>query len=148
MFRLSEKSKERREGVDPRLIEIDDLAIQLTLIDYGHPADAGVRTASRQYELYEDKKSKCDGYIKRSNHQPSDDGYGKALDFYAFVNGKASWELDHLTIVACAYLQAAGLLEYKIKWGGFWQRKTPRYINGIPYGWDAPHIELTEDTYI
>ena len=144
-FKLSESSKQRREGVDPRLIEIDDLAITITLIDYGHPADAGVRTAGRQFELFQKKLSKCDGYEKLSNHQPAKDGYGKALDFYAFVFGRASWELEHLTIVACAYFQAASILGYRIKWGGLWKSKSPKVLSGIPYGWDAPHIELIED---
>ena len=138
-FVLSTRSKERRKGVDPRLIEIDDLAIQLTLIDYGHPEHAGKRSAEEQNGLFKAGKSKCDGYTKKSNHQ-----YGKALDFYAFVDGKASWEYEHLAIVACAYFQAASILGYRIKWGGLWKRKSPKYINGIPYGWDAPHIELID----
>ena len=134
MFELSKKSKNRRRGIDPRLIEIDDLAIQLTLVDFGHPADAGVRSAERQYELFQKGRSKCDGYDKTSNHQPAEDGYGKALDFYAFVNGSVSWELDHLAMVACAYFQAASILGYRIKWGGLWKSSKPKFKNGIPYG--------------
>lgn len=142
MFKLSEKSKQRREGVDPRLIEISDLAIQITVIDFGIPRDGGRRTAERQHELFLDKKSKADGYEKLSNHQPAEDGYGKALDFYAYVDGKASWEHDHLAMVAAAHLQAASMLGYKLKWGGLWKSRTPKFISGIPYGWDMPHVEL------
>ena len=69
MFNLSSKSKQRREEVDPRLIEIDDLAITLTLADYGHPVDAGLRSSDRQFELFVDGKSQCDGMNKISNHQ-------------------------------------------------------------------------------
>lgn len=145
MFKLSSKSKQRRAGVDPKLIEIDNLAITLTLIDYGHPGDAGLRTADRQFELYSDGKSKADGYVRLSNHQAATDGYGKALDFYAFVDGRASWKESHLAVVACAYFQAASILGYRIKWGGLWKRKTPKYKDGIPYGWDMPHIQLIED---
>lgn len=137
MFKLSSTSKNRREGVDPRLIEIDNLAITLTLVDYGHPADAGLRSADRQFELFVDGKSQCDGTNKISRHQS-----GKALDFYAFVNGKASWKEEHLAMVACAYFQAASILGYKIKWGGLWKSSNPKLRNGIPYGWDCPHIEL------
>ena len=138
-YQLSARSKQRREGVDPRLIEIDDLAMELTLVDFGHPSDAGLRTAERQHELYKAGKSACDGYKKRSNHQDA-----KALDFYAFVDGAASWTEPHLAMVACAYFQAAALLGYRIKWGGMWKRRTPKLINGIPYGWDCPHIELVD----
>lgn len=124
MFKLSERSKQRRKGVDSRLIEISDLAIQITVIDFGHPADAGLRTAERQKELFDQKSSKCDGYENLSYHQS-----GKALDFYAYVDGKASWEKEHLAMVACAFLQAASILGYRLEWGGLWP-------------WDMPHVQL------
>jgi len=145
MFELSKKSKQRREGVDPRLIEISDLAIQISVVDFGIPADGGVRTATRQGELFADGKSKADGFNKIGKHQPKEDGYGKALDFYAFVNGKASWEHHHLAMVGAAHLEAASRLGYRIKWGGLWRRKVPKIISGIPYGWDMAHIELIKE---
>lgn len=139
-FKLSANSKKNREGVDPRLIEISDLAITLTVIDFGHGSTSGLRTAEIQRELFDGFKSKADGYDKLSKHQS-----GKALDFYAFIGGHASWEHKHLAIVACAFLQAASMLGYKLKWGGLWKRKEPKYTDGIPYGWDMAHIELMED---
>ena len=132
MFTLSRHSKDNRQGVDDRLIEISDRAIQLTLIDFGHGSLSGLRSADIQHQLYMDGKSKCDGYTLLSNHQS-----GKALDFYAYVDGKASWKPEHLAMVGAAFLQAANDLNYQIKWGGLWQGK------GI-YGWDMPHIELME----
>lgn len=129
MFELSNTSKHRRQGIDPRLIEIDDLAITITIIDFGHPKYSGLRLAEEQHQLFLDGKSECDGYNNISNHQ-----LGKALDFYAYVDGKASWEPGHLAQVACAYYQAASILGYKIKWGGLFR----------PNGWDKPHIELDE----
>lgn len=128
MYQLSSKSKQRREGVDSRLIEISDLAIQITAVDFGHPADAGKRTAERQNELYLDGKSKADGYNRLSRHQS-----GKALDFYAFVDGKASWDTEHLAMVASAFLQAASILGYKLQWGGLWRSFK-----------DYPHVELMD----
>ena len=139
MFKLSRNSKANREGVDPRLIEIDDLAITLTLVDYGHGRYAGKRSVDLQCELFNDGASDCDGTEKISKHQS-----GKALDFYAYVNGSASWEHSHLAMVACAYFQAASILGYKLKWGGLWKSKNPKLINGIPYGWDMPHIQLID----
>lgn len=138
-FSLSSTSKANRLGVDSRLIEISDLAITLTLIDFGHGPDSGLRTTERQAELFSQGKSKADGCIKRSKHQS-----GKALDFYAFVNGKASWNPEHLTLVACAFFQAASTLGYKIKWGGLWKSKNWEPANSISYGWDCPHIELVD----
>ena len=126
MFKLSDKSKQRREGIDPRLIEISDLAIQISVIDFGIPGDGGLRTAERQNELFEDGKSKADGYDKLSEHQS-----GNALDFYAYVDGAASWEPEHLAMVAAAFLQAAAMLGYKLKWGGLWKSFK-----------DMPHVQL------
>ena len=129
MFKLSKKSKERLEGVDPRIIEIIDLALTITHIDFGIPADGGIRTAERQLELYEKGVSKCDGYNAKSYHQT-----GLAFDIYAYVDGKASWDKNHLTTVAAALLQAASQLGYKLEWGGSW------------WAWqDFPHFELKKD---
>jgi len=135
IFKLSDRSKKNREGVDPRLIEISDLAIKLTLIDFGHGQDSGLRTAERQHELYQSGASKADGYNTLSNHQS-----GHALDFYAYINGAASWEPAHLSQVATAFLQAASILGHKLEWGGLWPRKRPTI-----YGWDMPHVQLIED---
>lgn len=129
MFTLSENSKKNREGVDSRLIEISDLAIRISLVDFGHGRDAGLRTAARQNELFKQGVSKADGHTKLSNHQS-----GRALDFYAFVDGRASWQPEHLTSVAAAFFQAACILGHRIEWGGLWR----------PNGWDKPHIELID----
>jgi len=143
-FKLSNKSKFNRDtlagGVSPRLSEISDLAITICPIDFGHGKNSGRRTAETQNGLYLSGASpNCDGYKVLSRHQSGD-----ALDFYAFVDGKASWERPHLTIVAASFLQAASILGYKLSWGGFWQSKSPDYYNGIPYGWDCPHVELVD----
>lgn len=127
MFELSISSKRNRHGVDSRLIEISDLAIQITTVDFGIPQNGGLRTEETQKSLYAAGKSKADGVRNRSHHQS-----GRALDFFAFVNGHASWDEHHLAMVACAFLQAASMLGYSISWGGLWS-------NGFV---DMPHIEL------
>lgn len=137
MFVFSKTSLSRRIGVNKKLIEISDRALELSLIDFGIPDHGGVRTKNEQNGLYKDNLSKCDGYDIRSKHQD-----GKALDIYAYVDGRASWEEEHITVVAAAMLQAANELGYVLKWGGLWKRKTPIFINGIPYGWDMCHFEL------
>lgn len=128
MFFFGEKSKEHRKGVDPRLIEISDLAIQITKIDFGIPSTGGLRNAKVQNGLFKDGKSKADGYLKLSDHQ-----LGRALDFYAYVDGKASWDLYHLAMVAAAFLQAASVLGYKLEWGGLFQTFD-----------DYPHVQLVD----
>lgn len=133
-FSLSTKSKKNREGIDSRLVEISNLAIKLTLVDFGHGSTSGLRLAQVQHKLFLDGKSKADGYDKLSFHQS-----GKALDFYAYVDGGASWQHEHLAMVATAFLQAASILGYKIQWGGLWASKS----NSL-YGWDMAHIELID----
>ena len=103
------------------------MAIQITKIDIGIPSTCGFRTAEKQNELFTDGKSKADGYNKKSYHQT-----GKALDFYAYVDGRASWEPHHLTYVATAFLQSASILGYKLEWGGLWN-----YL-------DMPHVQIKD----
>jgi len=121
-------------GVNPELVEIANLAIKITKVDFGIPQFGGIRSTEEQAQLFADGKSKANGTTNMSNHQS-----GNALDFYAYVNG-ASWQEDHLAMVACAFLQAASMLGYKLNWGGLWS--SSKTTNGIPYGWDMAHIEL------
>lgn len=132
-FKLSDNSKKNREGIDDRLIRISDRAIQITTIDFGHGSTAGLRSYEVQNDLFREEKSKCDGYAKISGHQE-----GLALDFYAYIYGKASWDNTHLAMVATAFLQAASELNIAIAWGGLWA------VEESLYGWDMPHIELKD----
>lgn len=134
-FKLSQKSLSRLKGVDRDLIAVPKLAIKLTVIDFGIPPDGGLRSDIRQNELFLQGLSKADGYKKISEHQ-----LGGAFDFYAYVDGKASWREDHLAMVACALLQAGSMLGVGLNWGGLWS--STKTTNGIPYGWDMGHIEL------
>ena len=126
MFAFSKKSLERRYGVSSILILISDRALQISPIDFGIPDYGGRRTKREQNRLYKDGLSKCDGYDKKSEHQE-----GMALDVYAYVDGRASWEEEHLAIVAAAMLQAANELGYKLEWGGLWKNFK-----------DMPHFQL------
>jgi peptidoglycan LD-endopeptidase CwlK len=126
MYSLSRSSKEHLEGVDPRLIAIVDRALQITRIDFGIPQDGGIRTAYRQKELCLEGLSMCDGTIKKSEHQS-----GRAFDVYAYVDGRASWEKEHLAMVAAAILQAAAELNTPLSWGGLWSNFV-----------DMPHFQL------
>ena len=134
-YALSEKSKANREGVDPRLIEISDRAIEITKMDFGHGPDSGLRTAVRQNELFAAGKSRCNGFDTISRHQS-----GKALDVTAYVGGRPNWDHKQYAMIAVAFLTAANELGYKLKWGGMFSQNV--IVNGITYGWDCPHFEL------
>ena len=128
MFKLGQNSLNNRTGVDPRLIEISDRAIQISTLDFGIPSSGGMRTVEDQAALFTAGKSKCDGRTNKSYHQT-----GRALDVYAYVDGKASWEKEHLAIVAVAMMQAANELGHKLEWGGLFISFT-----------DMPHFQIGE----
>ena len=126
MYKLSKSSAEVLATVNPKLQEIATLALSISVIDFGIPSSGGMRTAEEQFELFNDSRSPLDGYEKESYHQT-----GNALDFYAYVDGHASWQPEHLSLVACAMLQAASILGYPLEWGGLFRSFK-----------DMPHLQL------
>ena len=132
-YQLSKNSLRNLDGVNAELVEVVKLAIQITKIDFGIPSDGGYRTTQRQAELYAQGRTtpgsiitNADGVNSKSKHQT-----GKAVDVYAYVNGKASWDEFHLSMVACAMLEAANRMGVDLRWGGLWKNHV-----------DAPHFEL------
>ena len=128
MFKLGKNSLNNLVGVDERLIDIADLAITLSNVDFGIPSTGGLRTTEAQAKLFADGVSKADGVNNKSYHQS-----GMALDVYAYVDGKASWDKLDLALVAAAMLQASAQLGHELKWGGLWK------------SWqDYPHFEIRD----
>ena len=129
MFKLGSNSIKNLAGVDGRLVETVTLAITISPIDFGIPSTGGLRSEADQAQLFKDGVSKASGKEgSRSYHQS-----GKAVDLYAYVDGKASWDKAHLTIIATSMLQAAAHLGYPLKWGGLWK------------SWqDMPHYEIKD----
>ena len=135
-FEFSQRSLERMSGVHPDLQLVFQAALDDSPIDFGIPGHGGLRTEKEQNTLFRQDKSKCDGYDIKSNHQS-----GNALDFYAYVNGEASWDKVHLAMVAAVILSTAerlrieGLINIELKWGG-------TFGSDSFDGWDFPHIEI------
>jgi len=128
MFKLGKNSINNMAGIDGRLIDIADVAITLSNIDFGIPSTGGLRSEADQAKLFTAGKSKCDGRTNKSYHQS-----GKAVDVYAYVDGKASWDKLHLALIAAAMLQASAQLGHELKWGGLWK------------SWqDYPHFEIKD----
>ena len=131
-FKFSDTSVKRLTGVNSHVEETINLAIKLSSIDFGIPEYGGLRTTEDQAALFTKGASKCDGRINKSNHQSGD-----SVDVYAYVDGKASWEPEHLALVAIYVLTAANRLGYQCEWGGTWAKP------GKQYGWDMPHFNIT-----
>lgn len=136
-FKFSQRSYERLEGVNPILVEIIEEAISVSPIDFGIPKDGGFRTTQRQQQLYAQgrtvpgrKITRADGIRYKSYHQS-----GNAVDVYAYVNKKASWEKVHMGIIAGVIIAVGRSRGVEIEWGGTFGSKTFE-------GWDSAHFQL------
>jgi len=127
-FKFSKRSLERMDGVHDDLVRVAHYALAISKVDFGIPEYGGLRTAEQQRTLFNDGKSKADGVRNKSYHQT-----GRALDVYAFVDGRASWDEHHLAMVAAAMLQAASHCGVALEWGGLWRS----FI-------DMPHFQIRE----
>lgn len=133
-FKLSKTSRDRLSGIKPVLIDIVETAIETSPVDFGIPADGGLRTAKRQNEMFSQgrtdmtkpKITNADGIVKKSRHQSGD-----AFDIYVFINGSASWNVEQLTVVARHLIAVAKTKGIILVWGGDW--KTFK---------DYPHFEI------
>lgn len=115
MYKLSNRSHKRIEGIEPILIQILEEGIKDSPYDFGIPLDGGLRTTERQKELYARGRT-APGYkitwTLNSYHMT-----GKAFDIYAYVNNKASWNMKYLEPIA-RHLQKIALENgVKLDWG-------------------------------
>ena len=117
---MDQKSKEKLKGVDERLVQVAELAFQLSPITFR--VTEGLRTKERQQELYAKKLSKT----LNSKHIT-----GKAFDVVILRDGKAIWDIKDYKALAVYFKEAAKQLNVKIECGADW-------------GWDGPHIELKD----
>lgn len=144
MKKFSKASQNRLATANEPLPALFEKALSVSPIDFG--IARGKATAQEQFELYKKGRKEvngkwkienkaqivtyCDGFNKKSNHQS-----GNAIDIYAYVNGKASWDEIHLAIVAGVVLSVANKMGINIKWGGTFGSNKFK-------GWDMPHFEL------
>jgi peptidoglycan L-alanyl-D-glutamate endopeptidase CwlK len=128
-FALSRTSKSRLKGVDTGIIRLINLALIDSPIDFGIPEHGGFRTTDEQKLMFDRGVSKCDGVKRVSAHQS-----GKAFDFYAYVDGTASWDKVHLAILYGVFAVKAKELDIELVWGG-------TFGSDIYHGWDMGHLE-------
>ena len=108
-FKLSQRSLDRLDSVDPDLIKVVKYAIGVTKVDFG--VIEGVRTLEKQKELVAAGASKT----MNSKHLK-----GLAVDLMACVGGRGCWELKVYDDIADAMKR--GAIEYgvPIVWGASW----------------------------
>lgn len=124
MYKFSNSSNENLKGVDFRLVQVANLALRISKVDFG--ISSGVRTAKEQKELFIKGSSQLDGVNQKSKHQ-----LGLAVDFFAYVDGKTNYDDVNMQTVALAFFEASSILDVRILWGGHWKSFV-----------DLPHIEL------
>ena len=124
---LNQRSLDRLRGVDPILPAILKEAIKTSPYEFQIPEDGGLRNAERQRQLYDKKVSKCDGFIKKSEHQK-----GTAFDIFLMIDKKASWNKIALKLVARHIQEVAkNTFNVNLVWGGDWKGFV-----------DFPHFQL------
>jgi peptidoglycan L-alanyl-D-glutamate endopeptidase CwlK len=148
-YNLSQRSIDRMDGVDERLVACVKRAIELTEIDFG--VTQGLRTIEEQEALVAKGASKT----MKSKHID-----GLAVDLMAYVNGRGCWELNVYDEIADAMKAAAQELDVPIRWGAAWHISDIREWEGTmeeamndyidtrrsrsrPFI-DAPHFEIME----
>ena len=108
-YTLSSRSLDKLEGVNEDLVKVVKRAIELTKIDFG--VIYGMRTLEEQKKLFDAGKSQT----MKSKHLTGD-----AVDLMAYVDGKASWELNLYDELADAMKWAATEEGVVIRWGAAW----------------------------
>lgn len=108
-FKLSQRSLDRLVGVNPQLVEVVKLAIELATVDFG--VVEGLRTLETQKRYVETGKSQT----MNSKHLTGD-----AVDLVAYIDGQVSWELNVYDNLADAMKTAAAQKGVGLKWGAAW----------------------------
>jgi peptidoglycan LD-endopeptidase CwlK len=108
-FKLSQRSLDRLEGLDERLIAVVTSAIHLSKIDFG--VICGMRTLEEQRALVEKGASQT----MKSKHLD-----GHAVDLMAYIGSRGSWELNLYDDIGDAMIDAAREVDVPIRWGAAW----------------------------
>jgi len=108
-FKLSQRSLDKLEGVDERLVAVVKYAIAVTKIDFG--VICGLRTIEEQRELVASGASQT----MNSKHIG-----GNAVDLMAYIGSRASWETNVYDEIADAVKEGAQQVGVPIRWGAAW----------------------------
>ena len=134
MFKLSSRSLEKLEGVNPLLVDTVKEAIKLSSVDFG--VIYGVRSLAEQEKLYKSGRSQT----MKSKHLIQDDKTSHAVDLMAYDGSNPSWDIVMYDDIADAMKAAAKETGAKIRWGAAWN------IDSIT-DWDRP-MEDAMNNYI
>lgn len=124
-FQLSQRSLDRLNGVDDRLVRVVKRAIQISPYDF--MVVEGLRTKETQAKYVAQGKSKTMNSYHLTGH---------AVDLAPIENGVIDWnnKKGQFDEVARAMKKAANELGVKIEWGGDWKSFV-----------DKPHFQVNRN---
>jgi peptidoglycan L-alanyl-D-glutamate endopeptidase CwlK len=121
MFKLSQRSLNKLNGVHPDLVAVVKRAIEITDVDFG--VTYGVRTVEEQEKLVASGRSQT----MKSKHLIQDTGYSHAVDLVAYDGSDVVWEINVYDNICDAMARAADELEVPVKWGAAWSEGDIRF---------------------
>ena len=135
MGKLSQRSIDRLQGVSKDIIKLVLKAVDNSPLDFGIAQDGGLRTVTRQKQLYDIGRrgiegEKCVTWSMKSKHLT-----GEAFDIIVYRDGKITWDEKDFDTVACHILETAAKMDIPITWGGTFPKP------------DRPHFQLTNGFY-
>ena len=124
-FQLSERSRQRLQGVHTDLVRVVERAMAISDLDF--MVTEGLRTKEQQAKYVAAGRSQT----KNSRHLT-----GHAVDLAVMLNGELTWEWKHYAKLGGIMKQAAKDVGVKIEWGGDWRTLK-----------DGPHFQLPWASY-
>jgi len=125
----------RMKGLNQKVINLLNLAIVRTPVDFGIAFDGGFRTAEKQWELYKKGASKKDGFKLKSKHQS-----GMAVDLMPYIgNQPTPTKENYLKIYTCL-MECSKELGYKLRSGMDWDMDL-ELLTDQDFD-DMPHFEI------
>lgn len=119
-YKLGATSRKNLVGVHSDLVLCVGRAIQICECDF--TVAEGLRSLAKQQEYFKAGSTKT----MNSRHLT-----GHAVDLFAWVGGKVSWDWKYYHMIAVAMKQAAAELSVPVEWGGDW----------VSFK-DGPHFQL------
>jgi peptidoglycan L-alanyl-D-glutamate endopeptidase CwlK len=142
MGSFSKRSKSRLIGVLPIMVQVFEVAIKNSPYDFGIPEGGGRRSDQDQLDMFAIGRTtqinrKPVTWTLNSKHKAKEDGFGYAIDIYAYVNGKASWDRKKYLEPIARHVQKVAREEFcvEIDWGfDLWKKdgahfQFKKYIN-------------------
>ena len=131
--KFSKLSKQRLTGVNPKLVQVVQRALELTTQDFS--VLEGVRTAQRQRELYQQGRTTPGNIVTWTLKSKHIDGVAVDLIPYPL-----DWnDTKAFNAIAEAMFKASKELKIPIRWGADWDQDGKPRERGET---DSPHFEL------